>query len=553
MSRQIIKVTALAAAFLLLSVMAGCGARRLVRLLAPNPHEAPLADYGTQPAGTLPQVGSLDALIPASRSVSDAGSVTSQGWDAYLNDATGTNGSSGYNVESAGTALTLRAYAEGEYAFAVYGQNVGAEPKPLQTLVDSSPCDYGGGRDDEIPLSYYIGVADYTMGSWRWFGPFSESDVLVQVNSESLKSRFKSPSDNFYMCVLASDAGKSSSALPEDGYVAPFPFELGARSVSAEENPGGLMINEITTYLQLDLQTEPAMVTGLTSSSAAGFVTLTWDSNPDPDIDIYQVFRADADAPAARDHIASVFAPRTTLNDSTTDPLYPTFSWIIGTPGKEYVYSVRAHNLAGYGGYSSVNGIRTMSAPVVTASDGAFGGYVHVAWDEVEGASGYTVLRSDTEVGTPAELGTVGAGVRSYDDTTGVLEQTYYYWVKALGEDAEGPMGGPDSGFTYNLLPVQASASDGAYPDRVEILWGAEPLATEYVVYRGTDSSDFSPENLGTVPSTQLNFTDDTVEWNTPHWYSIAPYYSGSGWRNRAALRHPQALTQIKSYSIGAQ
>jgi fibronectin type 3 domain-containing protein len=423
-----------------------------------------------------------------------------------------------------GTALTLRAYAPGEYAYAVYGQPIVGTPKPLQTLIDSEVCSFGGGQDDDIPLSYFVGAADYSLGSWRWFGPFGEEDVIVTVNSEMLRSRFKSPNGNFYLCVLASNGGRAASALPDEGLVADFPIERSYRTASnGNDDPGGLKVKEIITWVREHLYTEPAVVTGLSVGASTDGVTLDWDKNPDPEVDIYQIFRAYPDVEDSREHIASVFAPDTNIADSENDPVYPMFNWDVGVPGKEYEYSVRAHNTAGYGGYSIVSGIRLMTAPTVDASDGAFGDHVHIEWTAVEGAEGYSVLRADTADGIPLELSEVGAETPSYDDYSGVVETTYYYWVQALGEDAEGPLGGPDAGLMLELEPVQVTATDGDYPDRVELVWGEsdEPLLEHYNVYRNIDESEMGAEQIGVVTPPNHAFTDIAAPWDEPRFYFV--------------------------------
>ncbi len=524
------RVLAVVAVALMVLALAACGySRGQVVQLTPMLSEQQVQDSSEQSGddgGVLPPVMALDGCIAVSRSVSEDETVTSPGWEAYINDQTGTNGTSGLNVEMEGTALTLRAYTPGEYAYAVYGQPIVGTPKPLQTLIDSEVCAFGGGQDDDIPLSYFVGAADYSLGSWRWFGPFGEEDVIVTMNSETLRSRFKSPNGNFYLCVLASNGGRAASALPEEGYVADFPIEPRDRAVSTEDDdPGGLTIEEICTWVAENLYTEPAVVTGLSVSTSTAGVTLDWDKNPDPDVDIFQIFRADPDVEGSQDKIASVLDPDTDFSDSADDPVYPMFGWSVGVPGKEYRYSVRARNDAGYGGYSTVSGIRLMTAPSVTASDGAYSNHVHVEWTSVEGAEGYILLRGDTMEETPVELDQFDAETLSYDDYSGTVGQTYYYWVQALGEDAEGPLGGPDAGFMAELEPVQVTATDGDYPDRVELVWGEieDPIPEAYNVYRDTDEIEGGEEFLGSVAPPEHSYSDTTAPWDEPRFYFVKP------------------------------
>ena len=532
LNRKILAVWAviIALTVTLVLIIGACGHKRtqVTQLtLTPLTTEQPAEGQESTDRVVLPGVMALDGCIAVSRSVSEDDTITNQGWDAYINDQTDTNGASGLNIEVDGTYLTLRAYTPGEFAYAVYGQLIVGTPKPLQTLIDSEVCSYGGGQDDDIPLSYFVGAADYSLGSWRWFGPFSEEDVLVTVNSDTLKSRFLSPENNFYLCVLATTAGRAASALPEDGLVADFPIEFTAHAVSDEndEDPGGLTIEEIVSWVAENLYTEPAVVTGLTVCTSTAGVSLSWDTNLDPDVYIYQVLRDDMDVEEPSVLLAGINAPDTDFIDSETDPAYSLSPWEVGIPGKEYQYLVRARNDGGFGAPSFVDEIRELAAPMVDASDGVHNDHVNVEWPSVEGAEAYSIQRSDTTDGEPSELAQVDADTLSYDDYSGEIGTTYYYWVQALGEDIEGPLGGPNAGFMGELQPLEMMATDSRWPDRVDLVWGElEVPPDQYNVYRDTDEDEPGAELIGTVFPPEHAYTDSTAPWNVPHFYFVKPF-----------------------------
>lgn len=512
--------------------------------VSPAPESPPPAAEVPAHWGPLPDVFDLDGRIDVSRSVSQDETVTSLGWIADINDQTDTTSDRDYSVEVDGTALTLRVYEPGEYAYAVYGQAIGADPKPLQTLIASEVCDYGGGRDDDIPLCYYVGFADYTIGSWRWFGPFGDVDVLITVNSGTLKSRFKSPSDNYYFAVLASNGSKAASALPADGLVAEFPIDFSARVASAEdEDPGGLTVQQVVTTVDPTLDTEPAIVTGLTATANEAGVTLAWDENADTNVDMYQVLRDDLDDAIAPELLQGVIAPNVTYTDTT------------GIPGKLYEYRVRARNVYYYGGASTANAIRRLAAPFVSASNGSSQDLIRVQWATVNGAvNGYRIYRADTPTGTPTNIAEVDSATLSYDDLEPLLGQEYWYWVQAQGEDEDGTLGGPDRGIRLQLNPLQAVATDGDFPDRVDIAWGADttPGLEAYRVYRSDDDSGTNLVMLGEVLPATTNYSytaGDGCPWSTPYWYSVASVISsveslrGEGSWGQRGLATPQGVT----------
>jgi PKD repeat protein len=251
-------------------------------------------------------------------------------------------------------------------------------------------------------------------------------------------------------------------------------------------------------------------------------VNLSWDTNIDPDVDIYQVLRADPDTADGPQLLQGVLAPTVIYTDSA------------GTPGKNYRYFVRARNEAGYGGASEASAIRELAAPNVSASDGGFEDYVHVQWDAVEGAvNGYQVFSATSDSGTPALIGEVDSATLSYDDDTPALGDPRWYWVKALGEDTDSQQGGPDRGMRLQLNPVQATATDGDFPDHVQITWGGDtsPGLQSYRIYRADDDAGTGQVLCaGSVPpfvTTYSYIAADGCPWNTQNYYAVTAVIAG--------------------------
>ena len=515
------RLAALCVAAVLLFALTACGGRNSLpgAIVQPTPEEIQIPEEPQDDDEiVLPAVMELDGCIAVSSAVLQADHVTSQGWEAHQNGQTGTNGASGLNVEMVGTSLTLRAFELGEYAYALYGQHVGTSPKPLQTLIDSEACEYGGERHEPVPLSYFAGIADYTVGCWRWFGPFGEKDVLVTVNSDTLKSRFKSPANNFYLCVVAASESNAAGGLPTEGLIADFPFEANVRRASQghADAPGGITIETIVTTMEENLATKPALMAGLAAMADEAGVYLSWDVNLEPDVDIYEVLRDDPDDAEPGALLQAVSAPTVTCLDST------------GVPGKEYEYLVRARNDFGFGGPSAVKIGRLIAAPTVTASDGVYEDRIRVSWTEVTGAvNGYRLYRAATTAGTPLAIDTYPSTQTFFDDYEPLLGDSRWYWVQALGEDMNSPLGGPDGGTRLQLDPGSTSATDGDYPGRVEVIWGADPAAESYIVYRSYDDTGAGLTRIAEVYAPQTSFNDTTAPWAEERWYSVARIIAG--------------------------
>jgi len=339
---------------LIFSVVPAC-ARRAARtaqlpwwrLASPEPSGSPTAPQ--KPEGLLPPVAELDALCaPAFKGVRQGAQVISAGAD-YAAAETTTGREESIEVEE--TSLNLRAYRPGEYTYALFAQEIGDgvmgggqdDDIPLQSLLDTEACTYGGGQDDDIPLLFFVGLADYTAGAWRWFGPYTEGGPTLKVYSGELKNRFKSPSDHYYVVILAASPGRGASALPAGGCVAELPFDPGARAAAQEgEAPGGVRINWLVTDVEAGHQTIPAAVTGLEAAVGGSSVTLTWDGNPDPEVTHHEVWRLEPGV-GEWTHLDDVGMPQLTYEDLTA------------AADTTYIYGVCAVNGAGTGGRGQVS------------------------------------------------------------------------------------------------------------------------------------------------------------------------------------------------------
>lgn len=105
--------------------------------------------------------------------------------------------------------------------------------------------------------------------------------------------------------------------------------------------------------------------------------------------------------------------------------------------GTKYYYKVKAvpANAEGTSAYSN-RVLRTCdyAKPVVTAGLSA-AGKPELRWNTVEGATGYKVYRSTTKDGEFKLIKTVTAG--KFTNTSAVKGTTYYYKVRAIGDNAE--------------------------------------------------------------------------------------------------------------------
>ncbi len=102
--------------------------------------------------------------------------------------------------------------------------------------------------------------------------------------------------------------------------------------------------------------------------------------------------------------------------------------------GTSYFYRVCATNSAGDSAYSpEVNGVTLLAKPTSAVATALSSSRIDLSWaDNSSSETGYKIERKTTAAGTFAQVAEVGAGVRSYSDTTGLDPATrYYYRVRA--------------------------------------------------------------------------------------------------------------------------
>jgi fibronectin type 3 domain-containing protein len=219
----------------------------------------------------------------------------------------------------------------------------------------------------------------------------------------------------------------------------------------------------------------------------------------------YKVYRA-ASATGAKGLLGS---PTSTSYDDTT-----------ATPGLTYYYWVRACRGAHCSDYSASDaGWRNLSAPTgVTASDGAFTDKVVVSWTGSAGATSYQVYRATSATG--AKAGPAKPTATTINDTSATPGVTYWYFVKACRGPRCSDFSAYDTGWRNIAPPTNLQASDGTFPDKVQVTWTASLGASSYKLYRAT-SAGGTKTLLGSPTGTTANDTS-AVSGTTYYYWVVA-------------------------------
>lgn len=194
------------------------------------------------------------------------------------------------------------------------------------------------------------------------------------------------------------------------------------------------------------------------------------------------------------------------------------------TSGMTYWYWVKACNDSGCSDFSlGDTGFAKIPIPPVPnnveATDGDYPDKVVVSWTPNPQVTSFNIYRSDTETGLKMKIGESSTNV--YSDNNVVSGVTYWYWVNACNDGGCSDFSDGDSGFA--LLPVpqapmNVSATDGLYIDKVQVNWDAVTGAASYQVYRGTTETG-SKQLLASIHNP--SYSDITAIQGQTYWYWI--------------------------------
>jgi hypothetical protein len=164
----------------------------------------------------------------------------------------------------------------------------------------------------------------------------------------------------------------------------------------------------------------------------------------------------------------------------------------------------------------------------VQASQGEFADRIEIGWNAVEGTETYRVYRGLSASGHFEEIGYVEApytatfnSIESPSDFPITPGEHYYYKIAAVdsgGKQSE--LSDAAEGWALMLaVPTGLSASQGDYPDRIDLSWNAAAGAATYLIYR-SDSASGDYTAIGWV---EAEYTATYNSTDSPADYPITP------------------------------
>ena len=284
-----------------------------------------------------------------------------------------------------------------------------------------------------------------------------------------------------------------------------------------------------TTGYALDAPDAPK---GVTASDGvfSGKVQVTWSAATGAKS--YDVYRADMPAwtGTAPKRIASSVAG-TLYNDTSA------------AGGSRYYYWVKSRNSGGVSKYSNFDAGYWGSAgskPAVptnaSATDGTASGKVNITWDKTANTLIYEIWRADIPAFLGGKIKKIGTSVTtSYNDSTVVTGNRYYYWVKARNSWGVSRYSLFDTGYIGLAssplpAPTGVSASERTISGKVNITWSARSGALVYEVWRATKlvSEGGKPQRIGFLSETSFDDTSAARDTNYYYWVKARDSWGSS-------------------------
>jgi titin len=212
---------------------------------------------------------------------------------------------------------------------------------------------------------------------------------------------------------------------------------------------------------------------------------------------------------------------------ATTGANITTYSDTGLTAGTTYFYRVRATNASGDSSYSNETSATTTIAPpnapsglTATATSST---QINLSWTDVANETGFKIERKTGAGGTYSQIGTVGTGVVSYNDTGLTANTNYYYRVRATNAGGDSPYSNEANATTLNTSPAAPSGltATAISTTQINLSWTDNSSnETGFKIERKTGSGGTYAE-IGTVGANITAYSNTGLTEGTNYFYRV--------------------------------
>jgi hypothetical protein len=228
--------------------------------------------------------------------------------------------------------------------------------------------------------------------------------------------------------------------------------------------------------------------------------------------------------------IGSVSAGVTHYDDSTGLSVGPSF-----------YYRVRARNAVGDSAYLTEQSIVLEAAPAAATActvTKISANTNRITWtDNSSNETGFRIERRVGAGGSWSSLGTVGANVTTFDDTTAAVDVVYYYQVWAFASFADAASSALSAAFQMQPADPTSCAAVNSSSSTMDVTWTDNSSSeTSYIVERKVGAGTFAL--YATLAANTVFFQDTSITIGLTYQYRVKASNSGgdSGYSTSSAV-----------------
>ncbi|MBX7246141.1 MAG: fibronectin type III domain-containing protein [Candidatus Sumerlaeaceae bacterium] len=207
-----------------------------------------------------------------------------------------------------------------------------------------------------------------------------------------------------------------------------------------------------------------------------------------------------------------------------------------------YYYVVRATNTGGDSANSSQASATTLpNAPAAPSGLGATAisqTQINLSWtDNSSNETGFIIGRSTTSGGPYTDIVTVGAGVTTYNNTTGLSAgTTYYYVVRATNTGGDSANSSQASATTLPNAPTAPSglAASAVSSSQINLTWTDNSSNEANFVVARSNVSGGPYTDIVTLGANVTSYSNSGLNASTPYYYVVRATNAGGASANSA-------------------
>jgi len=161
-----------------------------------------------------------------------------------------------------------------------------------------------------------------------------------------------------------------------------------------------------------------------------------------------------------------------------------------------------------------------LSIPVNVRSTAVSTINIIIAWNELNGSSGFNVYRSNTANGAYTKLNTNILTVTTFNDTNVIPDTTYFYKVSSINSEIESDQSIAIGIDTLSSIPANIRSTDSTTIN-INIAWNELNGASGFNIYRSNSVNGiYSKLNTNIISS--ITFSDTNVLPDTTYFYKVS-------------------------------